>query len=197
MKTSIYGLTFEELTEWIVEHGEKKFRAQQIWGWLYQKRITEFNEMKNLNASCLALLEEHFYIHTLEEELRQESQDGTIKFLFKLEDGQLVETVLMRLHYALSVCVTTQVGCSIGCSFCAIGILSNNRDLQASEIVEQIMRVQKFLGQRGKVERPSHIVFIGIGEPFDIFQHLVTFLKIVNHQDCLSLQSRHLPVSPS
>src|SRR5699024_4039357 len=197
MKTSIYGLTFEELTEWIVEHGEKKFRAQQIWGWLYQKRITEFNEMKNLNASCLALLEEHFYIHTLEEELRQESQDGTIKFLFKLEDGQLVETVLMRHHYGFSVCVTTQVGCNIGCSFCASGILSKNRDLQASEIVEQIMRVQKFLDQRGKEERVSHIVVMGIGEPFDNFQNLVTFLKNVNHQDGLSIGARHITVSTS
>ena len=197
MKTSIYGLTMEELTEWIVEHGEKKFRAQQIWGWLYQKRITDFSEMKNVNASCLDLLEEHFYIHTLEEELKQESEDGTIKFLFKLEDGQLIETVLMRHHYGFSVCVTTQVGCNIGCSFCASGILSKNRDLQAGEIVEQIMRVQMFLDQRDKEERVSHIVVMGIGEPFDNYENLVTFLKNVNHQEGLSIGARHITVSTS
>src|SRR5699024_4504257 len=104
-------------------------------------------------------------------ELKQESKDGTIKFLFKLHDGQLIETVLMRHHYGLSVCVTTQVGCNIGCSFCASGILRKNRDLSAGEIVEQIMQVQMFLDNREKEERVSHIVVMGIGEPFDNFDN--------------------------
>jgi 23S rRNA (adenine2503-C2)-methyltransferase len=197
MKKSIYGLTLEELTTWVVEQGEKKFRAKQIWHWLYQKRATAFSEMKNINQSCVQQLEEHFMIQAMQVELKQESQDGTIKFLFKLHDGQLIETVLMRHHYGLSVCVTTQVGCNIGCSFCASGILSKNRDLTAGEIVEQIMQVQIFLDQREKEERVSHIVVMGIGEPFDNFTNLVTFLKNVNHQDGLSIGARHITVSTS
>lgn len=196
-KQSMYSLTFEGLTEWLVEQGEKKFRAKQVWDWLYKKRVTDFSGMKNLNASTVELLEEHFQLQTMDVELQQESKDGTIKFLFKLQDGQLIETVLMRHSYGLSVCVTTQVGCNIGCSFCASGILSKNRDLTAGEIVEQIMQVQIFLDQREKEERVSHIVVMGIGEPFDNYENLVTFLKNVNHQDGLSIGARHITVSTS
>src|SRR5690625_2807079 len=119
--------------------------------------------MKNVNKECIHLLEKNFYIHSLEEELRQESRDGTIKFLFKLADGNLIETVLMSFPYGMSVCVTTQVGCNIGCSFCASGILSKDRDLTSGEIVEQIVKVQMFLDERLKEERVSHIVVMGIG----------------------------------
>src|SRR5699024_1632451 len=131
MNHSIYSLTFDQLTNWLVEQGEKKFRAKQVWDWLYKKRVKHFKDMKNINQSCLKLLEEHFVIQSMEEELRQESTDGTIKFLFKLKDGNLIETVLMRHHYGLSICVTTQVGCNIGCTFCASGILAKSRDLSA------------------------------------------------------------------
>ena len=197
MKTSIYSLTFDELSDWVEGQEEKRFRAKQIWDWLYRKRVTDFQAMKNLNQRCIDLLEENFTIGSLEVELKQESKDGTIKFLFKLYDGQLVETVLMRHHYGLSVCVTTQVGCNIGCSFCASGILRKNRDLSAGEIVEQIMKVQMFLDERGKEERVSHIVVMGIGEPFDNFDNLVTFLKNVNDQNGLSIGARHITVSTS
>src|SRR5690625_2345908 len=166
MKKSIYSLTFDQLTEWLMENGEKKFRAQQVWDWLYKKRIESFSHMNNVNKKCIQLLEDNFIIHSMEKELIQESADGTIKFLFKLKDGNLIETVLMRHHYGLSVCVTTQVGCNIGCTFCASGILSKNRDLTSGEIVEQIMNVQKKLDEKGKDERVSHIVVMGIGEPF-------------------------------
>src|SRR5690625_997813 len=184
-KPSIYGLTYEQLTDWLVERGQKKFRAQQVWGWLYKKRVKHFSDMKNVNKDCIALLEENFVLHSLEEEIKQESKDGTIKFLFKLADGNLIETVLMRFNYGLSVCVTTQVGCNIGCTFCASGILSKSRDLVAGEIVEQIVNVQKLLDKRGKEERVSHIVVMGIGEPFDNFDNLVNFLTIVNDQIAL------------
>src|SRR5699024_1416778 len=197
MKTSIYSLTFEELTDWIEEQGEQKFRAKQIWGWLYKKRVKDFQAMKNLNQRCLELLEENFMIETMEVDLKQESADGTIKFLFKLNDGNLIETVLMNHHYGLSVCVTTQVGCNIGCTFCASGILAKQRDLTAGEIVEQIMKVQMFLDDRGREERVSHIVVMGIGEPFDNFSHLTNFLRIVNDQNGLSIGARHITVSTS
>lgn len=197
MKRSIYDITLQELTDWLVERGEKKFRAKQIWDWIYRKRVNEFSEMRNLNKSAINLLEQQFTIHSMTEELRQESADGTVKFLFKLHDGQLIETVLMTHHYGLSVCVTTQVGCNIGCTFCASGILSKDRDLTTGEIVEQIMQIQKFLDARKDDERVSHIVIMGIGEPFDNFENVVDFLDIVNDQAGLSIGARHITVSTS
>ncbi|MRG87852.1 23S rRNA (adenine(2503)-C(2))-methyltransferase RlmN [Salinibacillus xinjiangensis] len=196
-KESIYGLTFDQLTAWLVEHGQKKFRAKQVWDWLYQKRVKSFQDMQNLNKDCIDLLDEHFEVQTLDIEIQQKSEDGTVKFLFKLQDGNLIETVLMRHNYGLSVCVTTQVGCNIGCTFCASGILKKNRDLSSGEIVEQIMNVQHYLDSKGKDERVSHIVVMGIGEPFDNFDNLVDFLRVVNDQQGLSIGARHITVSTS
>ncbi|WP_087973749.1 23S rRNA (adenine(2503)-C(2))-methyltransferase RlmN [Oceanobacillus rekensis] len=196
-KTSIYGLTYEKLTEWLIEHGEKRFRADQVWNWLYKKRISNFDEMRNVNKETIELLDDNFVLHTLGEEIRQESKDGTIKFLFKLEDGNLIETVLMRFAYGLSVCVTTQVGCNIGCTFCASGLLRKSRDLSSGEIVEQIMNVQKHLDTRGEEERVSHIVVMGIGEPFDNYNNLMDFLHVVNDDRGLNIGARHITVSTS
>ncbi len=180
MKKSIYGLTMEQLTNWLLEQGQKRYRAEQIWDWLYKKRVTSFSEMKNINQDCLQLLEEHFVMQTLEQSVKQESADGTIKFLFKMQDGNLIETVLMSFNYGLSVCVTTQVGCNIGCSFCASGLLKKSRDLTGGEIVEQIMKVQQHLDEKGEEERVSNIVVMGIGEPFDNYDNLMDFLRVVN-----------------
>ncbi|PKR77315.1 23S rRNA (adenine(2503)-C(2))-methyltransferase RlmN [Halalkalibacillus sediminis] len=196
-KPSIYGLTQEQLRDWLVENGQKKFRATQVWDWLYKKRVKSFDEMTNLNSDCLNLLKENYKIQTLKEAIKQESQDGTIKFLFELEDGNYIETVLMRFNYGLSVCVTTQVGCNIGCSFCASGILAKNRDLTGGEIVEQIMNVQHHLDDQAKEERVSHIVVMGIGEPFDNYDHMMDFLRVVNDQKGLSIGARHITVSTS
>src|SRR5699024_1116454 len=125
------------------------------------------------------------------------SKDGTIKFLFRLQDGNLIETVLMKFPYGYSVCVTTQVGCNIGCSFCASGLLKKSRDLVAGELVEQIMNVQHHLDEGGNDERVSHIVVMGIGEPFDNYDNLMDFLYIVNDQKGLSIGARHITVSTS
>src|SRR5690554_1778781 len=195
MKNSIYSLTFEQLAEWMVTSGEKKFRAKQVWDWLYKKRVTRFGDMKNLNKSCLELLQENFIIQSMEVELKQESADGTIKFLFKLSDGNLIETVLMRQKYGLSVCVTTQVGCNLGCSFCASGLLTKSRDLSSGEIVEQIMNVQHHLDREAKKEIVSHVVVMGIGEPFDNFINLINFLRIIKDQKGLNIGARHITVS--
>ena len=197
MKNSIYGLTIEQLKEWFVENGQKKYRAEQVWDWLYIKRVTEFSEMKNLSKDCIELLENSFAIRTLEEAVKQESSDGTIKFLFRLQDGNLIETVLMRFKYGNSVCVTTQVGCNIGCSFCASGLLKKSRDLNAGEIVEQIMQVQAHFDAVEKDERVSHIVVMGIGEPFDNYSNLMDFLHVVNSQKGLAIGARHITVSTS
>ncbi len=195
MKQSIYGYTFEQLEKWMVEHSQKKFRAQQVWDWLYKKRVRDFREMTNVNKECIALLEEHFELGTLQVQIKQQSKDGTVKFLFRLKDGNLIETVLMRQHYGLSVCVTTQVGCNIGCSFCASGLLRKKRDLTAGEIVEQIMQVQRHLDETN--ERVSHVVVMGIGEPFDNYGSLVNFLRIINHPKGFAIGVRHITVSTS
>ncbi|EGL17946.1 MULTISPECIES: 23S rRNA (adenine(2503)-C(2))-methyltransferase RlmN [unclassified Paenibacillus] len=196
-KPSIYGLTFDQLTAWLQPYGHKKFRASQIWDWLYRKRVASFADMTDVNKDCLGLLEEHFVLQTLEEHVKQESSDGTVKFLFRLSDGNLIETVLMRHKFGLSVCVTTQVGCNIGCSFCASGLLKKSRDLSAGEIVEQIMKVQFYLDKAGKEERVSHIVVMGIGEPFDNFENLSDFLRVVKDHKGLAIGARHITVSTS
>jgi 23S rRNA (adenine2503-C2)-methyltransferase len=110
-KPSVYGFTQEQLIEWLLPYGHKKFRAQQVWDWLYRKRVTAFEEMTDVNLACLAVLEEYYAISTLEEHTKQVSADGTVKFLFRLSDGNLIETVLMRHKFGLSVCVTTRAGC--------------------------------------------------------------------------------------
>ncbi|UOE94882.1 23S rRNA (adenine(2503)-C(2))-methyltransferase RlmN [Alkalihalobacillus sp. LMS39] len=196
-KQSIYGLTFEQLTDWLMQYGHKKFRASQVWDWVYRKRVTDFSQMTNVNKDCIELLEEHFVFQTSTVYTKQESKDGTVKFLFQLQDGNLIETVLMKHKYGLSVCVTTQVGCNIGCSFCASGLLKKSRDLSSGEIVEQIMNVQLHLDEVGKSERVSHIVVMGIGEPFDNFDNMVAFLDIVKDQKGLEIGARHITVSTS
>lgn len=197
MKQSVYGFTFEQLTAWLMEHGEKRFRAEQIWHWLYKQQVTTFSEMNNVNKSCLELLEEHFVIRSFNEKMKQESTDGTVKFLFELADGHVIETVLMKQKYGFTVCVTTQVGCNIGCSFCASGLLKKNRDLSTGEIVEQVMRVQHYLHEAGKGERVGNVVVMGIGEPFDNYDHLMAFLQVINHPKGLALGARHITVSTS
>lgn len=196
-KESIYGLTFDQLTAWLNGHGFTKFRASQVWEWLYRKRVTSFTEMTDVKPECLALLEEHFVIQTLTEHTRQESADGTNKFLFKLKDGNLIETVLMRHKFGLSVCVTTQVGCNIGCSFCASGLLAKSRDLSSAEIVEQIMQAQLHLDRMEQDEHVSHVVVMGIGEPFDNFQNMTDFIGVVKSQKGLAIAARHITVSTS
>ncbi|AJY75373.1 23S rRNA (adenine(2503)-C(2))-methyltransferase RlmN [Paenibacillus beijingensis] len=196
-KESIYGLTFDRMEDWLAQRGHKKFRASQVWDWLYRKRVTDFSGMTDVNDQCIQLLTEHFVIQTLDEHVKQQSADGTIKFLFKLQDGNLIETVLMRHKYGLSVCVTTQVGCNIGCSFCASGLLAKSRDLSGGEIVGQIMKVQHHLDQAGEGERVSHVVVMGIGEPFDNFANLSDFIEVIKDHKGLAIGARHITVSTS
>lgn len=196
-KRSIYGLTIEQLTAWLIERGQKKSRAHIVWEYLYRKRVTAFSEMTDLNQDCLHLLADNFAIQTLQVHIKQESADGTIKFLFKLQDGNLIETVLMRQKYGLSVCVTTQVGCNIGCSFCASGLLAKSRDLTSGEIVEQIMNVQLHFDKQGQGETVSHVVVMGIGEPFDNFENLIDFIKVIKDDKGLAIAARRITVSTS
>ena len=197
MKPSIYSLTRQGMQEWVLEQGEKKFRADQIWEWLYRKRVQTFEEMTNLSKDLIAKLNDQFVVNPLKQRIVQESADGTVKYLFELPDGMLIETVLMRQHYGLSVCVTTQVGCNIGCTFCASGLIKKQRDLTAGEIVAQIMLVQKYFDDRGDGERVSHVVVMGIGEPFDNYDNVLRFLRTINNDNGLAIGARHITVSTS
>lgn len=197
MKPSIYGLTRDELIEWAIEHGEKKFRATQIWDWLYRKRVQSFEEMTNISKDFIAILNENFCVNPLKQRVVQEASDGTVKYLFELPDGMLIETVLMRQHYGLSVCVTSQVGCNIGCSFCASGLIKKQRDLTSGEITSQIMMVQKYFDERGQDERVSHVVVMGIGEPFDNYDNVLRFVRTINNDNGLAIGARHITISTS
>jgi 23S rRNA (adenine2503-C2)-methyltransferase len=196
-KPTIYSLTSAGLESWLAERGHKKSRAAQVWEWLYRKRVKQFSEMTDVNPACVQLLEDNFSLSTMDEHVKQISADGTVKFLFKLQDGNLIETVLMRHKFGLSVCVTTQVGCNIGCSFCASGLLAKSRDLSAGEIVEQILKVQLYLDAAKLDERVSHIVVMGIGEPFDNYDNMADFIRVVKDPKGLAIGPRHITVSTS
>lgn len=195
LKESIYSLRLEQLQDWIVENGDKKFRAAQVFEWLYVKRVKTYDEMTNIPKSLREKLSENFLLTTLSTIIKQESKDGTIKFLFQLQDGYSIETVLMRHDYGNSICVTTQVGCRIGCTFCASTLGGLKRHLLAGEIVEQVVKVQQILDE--SEERVSSIVIMGIGEPFDNYDAMMNFLKIMNHEKGLNIGARHITVSTS
>ncbi|AYC29196.1 23S rRNA (adenine(2503)-C(2))-methyltransferase RlmN [Paenisporosarcina cavernae] len=195
LKESIYSLLPEELEQWLTERGHKAFRANQLYDWLYVKRVDSFDEMSNLPATLREELKASFLVKTLETIIQQTSADGTIKFLFQLQDGYSIETVLMRHEYGNSVCVTTQVGCRIGCSFCASTLGGLKRNLLGGEIVEQVVRVQKALDETS--ERASHVVIMGIGEPLDNYDAMMSFLKVINHKKGLNIGARHITVSTS
>ncbi|MCT8139777.1 23S rRNA (adenine(2503)-C(2))-methyltransferase RlmN [Anaerobacillus sp. CMMVII] len=195
IKPSIFSLEFETLESWLKDNKEPKFRAGQIFDWLYKKRVTSFEEMTNLSKDLRDKLANDFNLTTLKTLTKQESKDGTIKFLFELQDGYSIETVVMRHDYGNSVCVTTQVGCRIGCTFCASTLGGLKRNLEAGEIVAQVLQSQRSLDEVD--ERVSSVVVMGIGEPFDNYDALVSFLKTINNEKGLNIGARHITVSTS
>lgn len=190
--TNLHGLTVPVLEQTLVGAGFKKFNATQVYEWTYQQRAEDFASMSNLSKDLRDFLSRGFSIPKLEVAFKQQSSDGTVKYLFKLEDGYLIETVLMRHEYGLSLCVTSQVGCNMGCSFCASGLMKKTRDITAAELVEQVLNVETDIGQR-----ISHLVVMGIGEPFDNYQNVMDFIRIVNHAKGLAIGARHITVSTS
>ncbi|MCW1237966.1 23S rRNA (adenine(2503)-C(2))-methyltransferase RlmN [Bacillus pretiosus] len=194
-KPSIYSLQLHEMQDWLKEQGEPKFRAGQIFDWLYKKRVKNYDDMSNLSKGLRDKLSNSFDITTLNTLVKQSSSDGTIKFLFQLYDGYSIETVLMRHEYGNSICVTTQVGCRIGCTFCASTLGGLKRNLEAGEIVAQVVEVQRALDETE--ERVSSLVVMGIGEPFDNYDNLMSFLRIVNHEKGIHIGARHMTVSTS
>lgn len=190
---NIYDLSKEELENYFESIGDKKFRAVQILEWLYRKKVTSFDEMTNLSKLAIQTLKDNFIIEGLNLKTKFVSSDGTIKFLFELNDGNLIETVLMRHNYGNSVCVTSQVGCNMGCSFCASGELGKVRNLTLAEMALQVLYVDNYLNVEN--QRVSNIVVMGIGEPFDNYETLLKFLTIVNYPKGLEIGARHITVS--
>ncbi|MCU6708951.1 23S rRNA (adenine(2503)-C(2))-methyltransferase RlmN [Paenibacillus sp. J5C_2022] len=195
MKPFIYDYTYEQLKEWMKDNGEPAFRAEQLFQWIYVKRVKDFGEMTNLSKELRQKLEESFQFVTLEEITKLESKDGTVKFLFGLHDAHAIETVIMRHSYGNSICVTTQVGCRIGCTFCASTLGGLKRNLTAGEIVAQVVTAQQMLD--ATEERVSSIVIMGSGEPFENYDATMAFLRIMIHEKGLHIGQRHITVSTS
>ena len=186
---SIYSMSVSDLETFLLEHNEKKYRANQIIDWLYIKRVHSFNDMSNLSKSLIELLTESFYFDNLEIIDEQTSTDVS-KYLIKLSDNNLIEAVLMNHNYGNSLCISTQVGCNMGCKFCESGRLKKVRNLESSELVLQILKIEEMIKTR-----ISHVVVMGIGEPFDNYDNLIKFIEIVNYNKGINLGSRHITVS--
>ena len=192
---NLYGLEMKKLQALMVERGQKPFRAVQLYTWIYEKRATSFDEMSDISLRFREELNRDFCLELPKIHTKQVSNDGTIKLLLELEDGYKVETVLMRYNYGNAVCVSSQVGCNMGCSFCSSGILGKQRDLKPHEMVGQILTINNLLKEEGRGERVSHIVVMGTGEPFDNYDNVMDFIRIVNNQKGLAIGARHITVS--
>jgi 23S rRNA (adenine2503-C2)-methyltransferase len=195
MKPFAYDLTYEMWMEWMKERNQPAFRAKQVMDWLYVKRVDSFREMTNLPKTLRETLEEHFHLAPLQIITRQVSKDGTVKFLFGLHDQHAIETVVMRHNYGISVCVTTQVGCRLGCTFCASTLGGLKRNLSSGEIVAQVMMAQKYLDQTN--ERVKSVVVMGSGEPFENYDATMRFVRTINDSHGLNIGQRHITVSTS
>ena len=193
-KKDIKSMDLEELKREMEAAGEKTFRAKQLYEWMHQKLARDFGEMTNLSKNLREKCREDYFFSVLNPLRIQESKvDGTKKFLFELSDGNTVESVWMKYKHGNSVCISSQVGCRMGCAFCASGLTKKSRNLKASEMVAQVMAIQKELDRSN--ERVSHIVVMGTGEPFDNYENVMNFLKTVNHDRGLAIGSRHITIS--
>lgn len=186
---NIYNYTIEQLEEYFVSIGEKKFKAVQVFDWLYKKRVTSFDLMTNIKKEIIDRLKKDFKIEGLKILTRQDGID-VYKYLFELEDGNKIEAVLMLHDYGTSLCVSSQVGCNMGCRFCESGRLKKVRNLEAYEMITQYLQVEKDLNKK-----ISHVVLMGIGEPFDNYDNVIKFINILNCNKGIDLGSRHITVS--
>ena len=189
-RIGVSSYTLEKLTGFVTGLGQPAFRAKQLFSWLHEKRVQEFSAMTNLPKSFLQQREQQCTIETLRPLRRQCAKDGTVKYLFGLADGNSIETVLMRYSYGNSVCVSTQVGCRMGCRFCASTQGGRVRNLTAGEIANEIYAVMADTG-----ERVSHIVLMGIGEPLDNFDNVMDFLSIISCPQGVNIGMRNISLS--
>ena len=189
---NIKDFDLEELKQELLKFGEKKYRAEQIFKWIFQDRVTNFDEMTNLSLELREKLKNNYNITNFEILKKQTASDGTIKYLFDVLDGNAIETVLMKYHYGYSICVSSQIGCKMGCKFCASTGIAFARSLTSGEIVEQILAVE-----RDENIRISNVVFMGIGEPLDNYENVVNAIRIINNPKGINIGARHISISTS
>lgn len=186
---NIYGMTLEDLHLYFEKIGEKKYKAIQVYDWLYKKKVQSFEEMTNIKKQVTEKLKEDFQIEKIKI-LKVQNGKDVHKYLFNLADGQKVEAVLMKHDYGNSLCVSTQVGCNMGCAFCESGRLKKQRNLETYEMVSQILLVEENFSSR-----ISHVVLMGIGEPFDNYDNVMKFIDIINSDYGLAIGARHITIS--
>ncbi len=186
---NIYDYTIEALEEYFVSKNDKKFKATQIFDWVYKKRINNFDDMRNVSKQTIELLKEEFYFSDILLLEEQHAKD-VAKFLFKLEDDNKIEAVLMKHDYGNSLCISTQVGCNMGCTFCESGRLKKVRNLKAYEMVLQILKIEKLTNLK-----INSVVLMGIGEPFDNYNNVIDFINIINAGKGIDIGARHITVS--
>ena len=189
---NIKEYNLDELKEEIENLGEKKYRAEQIFKWIYIDKVKEFDDMTNLSIELREKLKKEYTMCNFNILKKQESSDGTKKYLFDVLDGNAIETVLMQYHHGKTICVSSQIGCKMGCKFCASTGIKFVRSLSAGEIVEQILAVEQDIE-----DKISNVVFMGIGEPFDNYNNVMKAIKIINNQKGLNIGARHISISTS
>ena len=189
MMKNIYGIKRVDLEKYFVCNGEKKFKALQVFEWLYQKKVKSFSEMTNIKKEIQEQLDKDFTFDMITIQKKQEDK-LTKKYLFKLEDDNFVEAVLMEHDYGLSICVSSEVGCNMGCAFCESGRLKKVRNLEAHEMVQQIMLIEENIKKR-----ISSVVIMGIGEPLDNYDNVMNFIKIINDPKGIAIGARHITLS--
>ena len=189
---NIKDYDLEALKQEFIEIGEKPFRAEQVFKWLYESKVTSFDEMTNLSLELREKLKQNYDMHNFNILKKQESSDGTKKYLFDVLDGNAIETVLMSYHHGYSICVSSQIGCKMGCKFCASTGIKFIRNLTSGEIVEQILAVE-----RDNNIRISNVVFMGIGEPLDNYDNVVNAIRIINNPKGINIGARHISISTS
>lgn len=190
---NLYGYKLEDLEELMISLGQKKYRATQIFKWIYERGVTNFDEMSDISLSFREVLKNEFTLSIPTIYKKQVSSDGTIKLLLSLGDESKIETVLMRYNYGLVACVTSQVGCNMGCAFCASGLFKKQRNLEVHELVGQILVLNNLLKEENK--KITHVVVMGTGEPFDNYDNVMKFIRILNNPHGFAIGARHLTVS--
>ena len=194
-KEKFFNFTLESLEKCFVENGAKKFNAKQIYDWVYKKHVTSFDEMSNISNQTIQMLKNKLSLNLLKiKKIQIDNQDKTTKFLFELEDGNHIESVLMFFNWGNSICISSEVGCPMGCKFCASGQLKLIRKLKPFEFVLQYYIINEYLLKHEK-DKVSNIVVMGVGEPFDNYDNLMVALKIINNPFGIEIGSRHITVS--
>ena len=189
---NIKSYNLDELKQELINLGEKPFRAEQIFKWVFEENVTSFDEMTNISLELREKLKKEYTLCVFNIIKKQVASDGTIKYLFDVLDGNAIETVLMKYHHGYSICVSSQIGCKMGCKFCASTGIAFIRSLTSGEIVEQLLAVE-----RDEKIKISNVVFMGIGEPLDNYENVVNAIRIINNQKGINIGARHISVSTS